>query len=298
MGKPRAIHHRQRQFWLCQLLFLGPMLLAFLAIKLIPLGMSAFYSLTDWNGISSQVQFVGLRNYRILLGDTPYWASLWFTLRFSFLSLVLANIIGFCLAYLLVKPLRMKEFLRAAFYIPNMLGGLVLGFIWKFIFLSVFRYLYEATGIPFFGLAWLSTPSTSFWAMVIVQVWVLMGYLMLLYIAGLTQIPGDTVEAAVIDGANAWQALWWVKLPLLAPTITRCLFLGFLTCMRVYDINLSLTGGNPFRSSESVTMNIYSTAFTESQMAYGCAKAILFIVIVVGLSSLQVHLTAKNEVNA
>lgn len=288
---------RGRQFWCNELIFVGPMVIAFLVVKLIPLVMSGVYSLTDWNGIASSSGFIGLQNYAALAGDDKYWSSLGFTLRFALCSVLLANLLGFVLAYLLVKPLRMKEVLRAAFYIPNTLGGLVLGFIWKFIFLSVFKGIYDATGIRFFGLPWLSTPATSFWALVIVQVWVLMGYLMLLYIAGLTQIPGETVEAAVIDGASGWQTIWYVKLPLITPTITRCIFISFLTSMRVYDINISLTAGNPFRTSESVTMNIFTTAFNENQMGYGCAKALIFIVIVVTISYLQIRLTSKKEVD-
>jgi raffinose/stachyose/melibiose transport system permease protein len=280
------------------MIFLGPMLLAFIAVKFIPLLLSGWYSLTDWNGISSRIAYAGIRNYLSLASDSRYWASLWFTLKFAFFALALSNFLGFVLAYLLVKPMKMKELLRAAFYIPNTIGGLVLGFIWKFIFLSFFGYLFSLTGWKFFGLSWLSTPATSFWAMVIVQVWVLMGYLMLLYIAGLTQIPMDTMEAAVIDGANGFKALIYVKIPLIMPTITRCIFISFLMCMRVYDLNISLTAGNPFRSSESVTMNIYSTAFTESHMGYGCAKALVFIVIVMIISCLQVYFTSKNEVDA
>lgn len=286
-----------RRFWIKEIIFVGPMFLAFLMVKFIPLLMSGWYSMTDWNGISSKAGFAGIKNYMMLFSDSQYWYSIGFTLKFAVCALVLSNVFGFVLACLLVKPLLMKEALRAAFYIPNTIGGLVLGFIWKFIFLSVFDTLFLMTGWKFFGLAWLSTPGTSFWAMVIVQVWVLTGYLMLLYIAGLTQVPMDTVEAAIIDGAGAFQLIRYVKIPLIAPTITRCIFLGFLTCMRVYDINLALTGGNPFRSSESVTMNIYSTAFTGSQMGYGCAKAIVFIGIVVAISCLQVWFTSRNEVD-
>ncbi len=291
----KQVLSERKSRWRYELIFVGPMFLAIFIVKILPMVLSLFYSLTDWNGISSTMGFAGLQNFIDLFSDKRYWQSMGFTFRLGLVALVISNLLGFGLAYLLTKRMRMRNMLRAAFYIPNTLGGLVVGFIWKFIFLSLFKYIYEKTNWIFFGLPWLSTPETSFWAMVMVQVWVLCGYLMLLYIAGLTEIPTDTIEAALIDGASGWQTLVRIKLPLLLPTITRCLFLSFLTCMRVYDINISLTGGNPFRTSESVTMNIYATAFNENSMAYGCAKALIFVIIVVGLSSLQVHLTSKYE---
>lgn len=286
---------KRTSFWLNELAFIGPMLLAFVVVKLAPLVLSGVYALTDWNGISSAMSFIGLDNFVRLFSDSRYWTAMGFTLRFATISLAIANVLGFVLATLLVKPMKMRGLMRAAFYIPNTLGGLVLGFIWKFIFLSVFGYLATKTGFQILGLPWLSTPETSFWALVIVQVWVLTGYLMLLYIAGITQIPASNVEASMVDGANWWQTLIHVKLPMLMPTITRCLFISFLTCMRVYDINISLTAGNPFRTSESVTMDIYATAFTYSDMAYGCAKALIFVLIVVLISNVQSHLTSKHE---
>ncbi|MDO5540252.1 MAG: sugar ABC transporter permease [Eubacteriales bacterium] len=286
------------QYMFNEIIFLGPMFAAFLMVKFIPLIMSAVYSFSDWNGISSGMSFNGLVNYRKLLADSQYWYSMGFTMKFAIVSVILANLLGFVLANILTMQVPGRNILRAVFYIPNTLGGLVLGFIWRFIFLYAFGYLAEAVGLSFMKIAWFNTSISSFWAMVIVQVWVLSGYLMLLYIAGIVQIPGDMVEAARIDGAGLAAVMTKVKIPFLMTTFTRCIFLSFLTCMRVYDINLALTAGNPFRSSESVTMNIYGTAFTGSEMAYGCSKALIFIVIVVVLSSLQVYLTSKSEVEA
>lgn len=279
-----------------EIIFLGPMFLAFLIVKFIPLVMSVAYSFTNWNGISSTMSFSGLENYRILLQDTQYWYSMGFTMKFAIVSVILSNVVGFALANMLTMRMPARNVLRAVFYVPNTLGGLVLGFIWKFIFLYAFGYMVEAVGLSFLDIAWLSTPQTAFWAMVIVQVWVLSGYLMLLYIAGIVSIPGDMLEAARIDGAGVVRLMTRIKVPFLMSTFTRCIFISFLTCMRVYDINLALTAGNPFRSSESVTMNIFGTAFNENKMAYGCSKALIFIAIVVGISSLQVRLTSKNEV--
>lgn len=285
------------RFWLNELIFIGPILLCFVIIKIIPLATTVIYSLTSWNGISAAMDYSGLSNYKLLFSDTQYWYSLAFTLRFAFISVLLSNVLGFLLAYALTRPLHFRNVMRAGFYIPNTIGGLVLGFIWRFIFITVFTYLYQITNWKIFGLAWLSTSGTSFWGMVWVQVWVLSGYLMLLYIAGLSVVPADCLESARIDGASAFQTLYKIYIPLLMPTITRCLFLSFLICMRVYDINIALTGGDPYRSSESITLNIYTTAFTGDQMGYGCAKALVFILIVVVISCLQVSLTSKKEVD-
>lgn len=287
---------KQLRFWGNELIFVGPMLLAFIIVKIVPLILSVGYSLTDWNGISKKVEYIGFGNFKELMGDTQFWYSLRFTLLFTLVTVVLSNIIAFVLAYYLSKPLRGRNLMRAGYYLPNTLGGLVLGFVWSFIFILVFPRLYEFTGIALFGYAWTATTKTSFWAMVIVQVWVKSGYLMLLYIAGFTALPEDCIESALIDGASPFQMLRKVIIPLMMTTITRCLFLSILTCMRIYEINLALTEGGPFRSSESITMNIYITAFTENRMGYGSAKALVFIVVVVVVSGLQTWLTSRKEV--
>lgn len=287
----------RKKYWINELLFVGPIFLSFVVIKVIPLFLSFGYSLTEWNGISSVVKYSGVDNYLKVAGDGQYWSSFWWTIKFAAVSLVLSNILGMALAKILLEPLKFRNVMRAGFYLSNTIGGLVLGFVWRFIFVDAFSLLGKVTGLGLFRLPWLASEQTSFWAMVIVQVWVLSGYLMLLYIAGFSTVPAGLMEAARIDGANGRQTFWKVTIPLIMPTITRCLFLSFLTCMRVYDLNLALTQGGPFRSSESITFNVFQTAFSENQMGYGCAKAVLFIIIVVIISIMQVRMTSKYEVN-
>ena len=297
MGNSISLANKKKYlFLLNEILFVGPIFIIFIIIKIIPLFFSVTYSLTDWNGISSKAIFSGLDNYARLISDHQYWESLSFTLRFAVLTVFIANILGFSLAYFLSKPVLGRNVMRAAFYIPNTLGGLVLGFIWKFIFLSGFAYIFKETGFKIFS-GWLGTSTTSFWAMIWVQAWVLSGFLMLLYISGLSVIPNENIESALIDGANGLRIIRHIILPLLMPTITRCLFISFLNCMRVYDLNLGLTDGNPFRSSETVTYNMYVTAFSDNKMGYGCAKALIFIIIVVAISNIQAQLTSKKEVD-
>ena len=168
----------------------------------------------------------------------------------------------------------------------------------QFIFLNIFPFLGEKLGWGIFNLNWLGTPSTAFWGLAIVQIWGMAGYMMIIYVAGLTTIPSDYLEAAIIDGATARQQLTKIVLPLLMPSITECLFLSLLNSFKVYDVNLALTGGGPYRSSEAITMNVYTTAFSENQLGYGSAKAIIMALIVIGITLLQVAITSRKEVQS
>lgn len=284
------------RYFLYEAIFVLPIMFGFILVKLLPFLLTCYYSMTDWNGIRSAIQFIGIQNFIELLKDDNYWNSFMFTFKFAITSLILANLFGFVLAYFLTKAIPGRNMFRAGFYIPNTIGGLVLGFIWRFIFTGLFKKLYVLTGWGFFGLRWLSTPSTAFWGMVIVQVWGQLGYTMLLYISGLVQLPNEIMEASFVDGASRFQAMLYIQVPLMVPIITRATFITFLTCMRVYDMNIALTAGNPYRSSESVTMNIFDTAFSSNEMAYGCAKAVIFVFVVATISSLQSYLTSKREV--
>lgn len=263
-----------------------------------PLFLSIGYAFTDWNGISGVVTFNGVQNFIRLLGDTQFWYSLRFTLAQCLVAVISANLFGFFLAYFLVKPLKARGLLRAGFYLPNVIGGLVLGFIWQFIFLKVFPAIGEVTGIGFFKLMWLGTPATAFWGLCIVQAWSFVGYYMLLYIAGFTALPSDCLESARVDGANARQTLFRIIVPLMRNTFTRCLFLSIVNSFKIYTVNMALTDGGPWGSSEGIAMNIYKTAFTENSMGYGSAKSLVFTTFVILFTALQLYLTSKGEADA
>lgn len=288
---------KRRTMALNFVLFLGPTLLLYLVIEVIPLIMGVVYSFTDWDGIATEIGFVGFQNYIDLFTDDPrFWKSMLFTFENTAVVVIVSNLIGFVLAYNLSKKIPFRNFMRAAFYLPRLIGGVILGFVWQFIFLNIFPFLGEKFGIGVFQLSWLGTPATSFWALAIVQAWGFAGYMMIIYVAGLTAISSDYIEAAVIDGATAGQQLRHVILPLMMPAITECLFLSLLNSFKVYDVNLSLTGGGPYRSSEAITMNVYTTAFAESQLGYGSAKAIIMALVIIAVTLLQVKLTSKKEV--
>lgn len=293
--KKRALRSRVNA-WTYELIFCGVVIALFLLVKVVPFFLSIGYSFTDWNGVTGDIHFIWLDNFIRLKDDAQFWYTLGFTLKFCLITIAAINVLGFALAYLLTKPMRIRNMLRAGFYIPNVLGGLVLGFIWQFIFLKVFPAIGEATGIPLFNLIWLGTPATAFWGLTLVQIWQVVGYYMLFYIAGFTAIPADCMESARMDGASGFTMLTKITIPLMMPTITRCLFLSVINSFKIYTLNLSLTGGNPYLSSEAIAMNIYRTAFTENSMGYGTAKSLVFTLIVVLITSLQVWLTSRKEV--
>lgn len=280
-----------------QLVFVGPSTIFFVLIVAVPFFLGLYYAFTDWNGISRQVDGVGLRNFaHIFTKDPAFLNSFWFTAKFTVLGVLLTNLVGFLLAYFLTKRLYTRNVMRTVFFMPHVIGGLLLGFIWQFIFVRGFASIGGATGWSFFNLPWLGTEATSFWAIVIVFVWQNAGYLMVIYISAINNVPKSLIEAAKVDGAGRGQVLRSVIIPLVMPAVTVCLFLALSWSFKLFDLNLSLTKGGPFKSTESVALNIYNEAFNISRFGMGSAKAIIFFVIVALISILQVRATKSREV--
>ncbi|MFC4597541.1 carbohydrate ABC transporter permease [Cohnella hongkongensis] len=277
--------------------FIGPALLFFIAMTLLPFLFGFYYSLTSWNGVSGHADWVGFDNFvRLFTQDDRFGQAFWFTFRFMLISLLLSNLIGFSFALALTRNLKLTNVFRVSFFMPNILAGLLLGFIWQFIFLRGFPSIGEATGWSFFQLSWLGDASTGFWGMVIVFVWQISGYLMVIYISALQNVDSSVLEAARIDGAGGLRSLTRIVLPLIMPSITVCLFLSLSISFKVFDLNLSLTNGGPFHSTESVTMNIYNEAFQNNRYGLGSAKAVIFFLVVSAITLLQVTLTKRREV--
>ncbi|MEM1505110.1 sugar ABC transporter permease [Domibacillus sp. 8LH] len=284
------MRNKDFMFWL----FLAPVLFALGVVVLLPLIYGIIYSFTDWDGVNA-AEFIGVKNYIELFSDEGFLRSLWFTFKFSVASVIVINIMGLGLAMLVTSYIKSKNVLRTIFFMPNLIGGLILGFIWQFIFTKVFDAIGRATGIEWLQ-GWLSDSQTGFWGMVILMSWQMAGYIMIIYIAYLENVPRDLLEAAEIDGANAWQRFRNITFPLVMPAFTVSLFLTLSNAFKIYDQNLSLTNGGPFDSTKMVAMDIVQTAFQLNQMAEAQAKAVIFFIIVAIISLTQVYINKKKEV--
>ena len=278
------------------LIFLAPALILFITIGLYPFFSEVWYSFTSWDGIHMEYSFVGLQNFLNVFSDMKYWTSMWFTIKFAFFVVAFSNVIGFMWAYGLAKNIPFRNLMRAGFYMPRIVGGVILGFLWRFIFQNLFPAIFELTGIGWVSQPWFTTQESSFWAMVIVMSWSMAGYMMIIYLAGLTSISQDQIEVANIDGAKPHHIVRYIIIPLIMPAVTQCLFLSMVNSLRVYDLNISLTNGNPFRQSEAVTMNVYQTAFSSNMFGYGAAKALILVIVIAIVSLTQVAITSRKEV--
>jgi raffinose/stachyose/melibiose transport system permease protein len=275
--------------------FLAPVLIAYILVQLIPLITGIYYSFTNWNGIKSNVTWIGIKNYVTAFKDPTFTSSFIFTLKFTILSLIVLNCFGFGLALLVTRKSKFNNFLRTIFFMPNLIGGLILGFIWQFIFIQVFSSIGSVIHQHWL-LGWLSDGNTGLAGLVIIMAWQMSGYLMVIYIASLENIPSELTEAAEIDGASAWQKIKNITIPLVRPAFTVSIFLTLSNSFKLYDQNLSLTAGGPANSTEMLAMNIYNTAFQFNLMGVAQAKAVIFFLVVGAISLTQVYFSKKGEV--
>ncbi|MDT2800901.1 carbohydrate ABC transporter permease [Vagococcus lutrae] len=275
-------------------LFITPVLIGLFSVVILPLIFGIYYSFTNWDGVTIS-EFVGFQNYLNVFKDKGFTDALWFTTKFSIVAIILINIIGLGLALLVTQKFKGNNLLRTIFFMPNLIGGLILGFIWQFVFTKAFASIGTALGIESLKV-WLSTTQTGFWALVIVMCWQMSGYIMVIYISYLQSVDESLIEAASLDGANEWQKFWKIKFPMIMPGFTVSLFMTLSNSFKLYDQNLSLTGGGPYNSTQMVAMNIFNTAFAQNKMGYAQAKAIVFFVIIAVISLTQVYITKKKEV--
>ncbi len=273
-----------------------PSIISFLIVVIVPTILGIYYSFTDWNGTTKTFNFVGLDNYiRLFTTDQQFINSFWFTLKFTIVSVISINIVGFALALLVTAGFKGSNILRSIFFMPNLIGGIMLGFIWQFIFREVFKTMGNAMSIP--GLTgWLSDTQTSFWGLVIVVVWQLSGYMMIIYIAQIQNISDSVIEASKIDGANPLNRLINITMPLVAPAFTIGLFLSLSNAFKLYDQNVSLTGGAPGNTTEMLALNIYTTAFTQGKLAMAQSKALIFMLAVAVITVTQLAISRRREV--
>jgi len=277
-------------------LFVLPTLLFFTMVNVVPFIQALIFSFQDWNGISSEIRWVGLSNYMSLLHDTRFLTSSWLTLKFVVISTILVNLAGLLLALLLNTALKTRTFLRTVFFMPQVIGSLIIGFIWQFIFVQVFGQLGDLTNWSIFELNWLSTPNYAFASIILVYVWQSCGYFMVIYLAALQGVPHDVMESASIDGANWWRRIWFIVFPLIRPAMTICIFLAISGAFKMFDLNLSLTRGGPFNSTELLPLHIYQVAFFNNNYTLGTTKAVIFFFVLVTVTLIQVSIMKRREV--
>ncbi len=288
---------KQKKMVLENVLYTLPALVLVSLVIYIPFVLSGFYSLTKWNGIAKEPEFIGFENFITLFsGDKAFMQSLLFTGKYTLLFMVFANIFALTLAVILTKKIRSANMLRGLFFIPYIMSMTIVGFIWKFIFSQGFAKLFEMTQLEFLNFSWLGDPNLAFYSIVFVGVWQSVGFYVVLYIAGLQAVPQDVQEAAIVDGANGVQKFFRVILPLLAPSITTCIFMSLTNSLKVFDIILALTKGGPGASTYSVTLNIYREAFQNNNYGYGAAKSLVFFVVILVLTQLVLKGFKRREV--
>ena len=268
-------------------IFVLPTLAAFLIGFIVPFLMGLWLSLCEFTTVTD-AKFVGFSNFVKAFQDEIFRHSFWFTALFAVVSLVVINVIAFAVAMALTRKLRGTNLFRTVFFMPNLIGGIVLGYIWQLIFNGVLaRYSTALALNEWYGFA----------GLVILVAWQQIGYMMIIYIAGLQSIPGDVLEAAEIDGAGSWQKLWKVTIPMMMPSITICMFLSLTNGFKLFDQNLSLTAGEPSKLSELLALNIFYTFYGRTGWeGVGQAKAVIFFVLVVAIGLIQLKLTRSKEV--
>jgi len=281
-----------------QMFFTFPTMFVFTITVLIPFIYGIYLTFMKMETVISTPEFGGLINYKAAIKDPLFWSSMRLTVKYVIISIILVNALGFILAYLVTSGVKGQNFFRTSLFTPNLIGGLVLGYIWQFIFVQSLPSIGEKLGIEMLRLGWLGDEKLAFWAIVIVTVWQMAGYMMIIFIAGLVNIPKDVIEASTIDGANGWHRLTKITIPLMRPAFVITMFMTLKNTFMVYDINYSLTGGGPFNSTMMVTMNIVNKAFIENNYGMGQAEAIILFVIVAIISGIQVYLGKRGELEA
>ena len=270
--------------------FLLPTLAAFIIGFIWPFIWGIYLSFHKFTTIS-KTTFVGLSNYVKVFQDATFVEAFWFTAKFTIVSTIIINIIAFMLALALTRGLRGTNIFRTVFFLPNLIGGIVLGYIWQILLNGILTNM----GLPLLSL----NATYGFWGLIILMCWQQIGYMMIIYIAGLQNVPTDLLEAASIDGATSMQTLWHVKLPMVMPSITICYFLTLTNSFKLFDQNLALTNGEPAKASQMLALNIYDTFYARSGAQWkgiGQAKAVIFFLLVISIALVQLYFTRRKEV--
>ncbi|MDY5008805.1 carbohydrate ABC transporter permease [Candidatus Allofournierella merdipullorum] len=271
-------------------IFVLPTLAAFTIGFIVPFIEGIYLSFCKFTTVNN-AKWVGISNYVTALKDESFMYSFWFTVAFTVVSTITINLLAFAVALVLTRGIKGTNFFRTVFFMPNLIGGIVLGYIWNILINCVLSLVEQ----PLLGL---NTPA-GYWGLIILMAWQQVGYMMIIYIAGLQSVSPDLLEAAAIDGANSWQTLVKIKLPMVMSSVTICLFLTLTNSFKLFDQNLSLTGGEPNHATEMLALNIYNTFYARSGPQWkgiGQAKAVIFFVVVVIIALVQLKATSSKEV--
>jgi raffinose/stachyose/melibiose transport system permease protein len=284
-----ANKNQRRAIVKCAPIFLLPTVIAFVIGFVWPFVWGIYLSFFRFRTLG-KTSFVGFENYVGAIKDKTFLSSFSFTLVFTIVSVLLINIIAFTVAYLLTRGIRGSTVFRTIFFMPNLIGGIVLGYLWKIILDGII--------IRYFNSALALNSTYGFWGLIILVCWQQIGYMMIIYIAGLQNVPNDQIEAAKIDGASGWQLLKNITIPSVMPSITICTFLTLTNGFKLFDQNLALTAGKPYNKTEMLALNIYNSFYeSTTNMGVGQAKAVIFFVVVVAIALTQLYLTRSREVD-
>ena len=267
--------------------FVAPMLIAFTIGFIVPFILGIYLSFCEFTTVVD-AKWVGIANYIKIWGDSSFTHSLWYTALFTVVSVILINVLGFAIALMLTKKIKGTNIFRTVFFMPNLIGGIILGYIWNLLLNGI---------LMNFGRTLTYNGMYGFWGLIILMCWQQIGYMMIIYISGIQNIPGELVEAAKIDGATSAQVLRYVTIPMVMPSITICTFLTLTNSFKLFDQNLALTAGEPSKMSEMLALNIYNTFYTRNGWeGVGQAKAVVFFILVALIAIVQTRLTRAKEV--
>lgn len=268
-------------------IFVLPTLIAFTIGFIAPFIMGVYLSLCKFTTVTDAT-FIGLSNYTKVFTDPTFVHSLWYTAAFTVVTVLLINVLAFAVALLLTKKIWGANLFRTVFFMPNLIGGIILGYVWQLLLNGI---------LENFGRTLTYSGTYGFWGLVILMCWQQVGYMMVIYIAGIQNVPGDLIEAAKIDGATPRQVLRYVTIPMVMPSITICTFLTLTNGFKLFDQNLALTNGMPSQSSEMLALNIFNTFYSrQGYEGVGQAKAVVFFILVAVIAIVQNKLTTSKEV--
>lgn len=274
-----------------------PAVVLFATFHTFPAIQGIFYSFTNWDGLSFDYDFVGLKNYYYLFQDENVLNSYLFTFKFAFVSTILVNVLSLLIAMGLNANIKFKNFFKAVYFLPNILSVLIVSYIFNYLFANVIPLLGEKLGIDFLSINILGKEKWAWIGIVIVAVWQACAFNTILYLAGLQTVPAELYEAASIDGANKWQSFWHITFPMIASFFTINMVLAMKNFLMVFDHVVALTGGGPGRSTESISLLIYNGGFKGGEFAYQSANAVIYFIVIMVVSLLQIKFLQKREVD-